>query len=76
MGCELAWWERQLLRNRFTFWAGSWICLIIGVTHRQVRHGYDTLMIRLWPYGRWPGEWKDMFARRDGWAGQKEKGER
>lgn len=55
------WWERQVTRNRFTLWAGSWLAV---VWYRKIARLYDELMLRCWPYDRWPREWKDLFFRR------------
>lgn len=50
------WWDRQLCRNSLTLWAGSWICY----GWAGGRGLYDDAMIRFWPYGLFPGEWKDL----------------
>ncbi len=48
------------MRRRFSWrlWVGSWVAL---GRYRVVRL-YDTLMIRFWPYGIFPGEWKDLVS--------------
>jgi hypothetical protein len=48
-----------MCRNHFTFWVGSWLAYL---WHRVVVKWYDGLMIRFWPYGRWPREWRDLFT--------------
>lgn len=57
---KLTRYERLLTRNRYTLWAGSWLA-VIGSHLGGI---YDELMLRLWPYDRYPHEWKSLFRRR------------
>lgn len=55
---RIPWHVRLMCLNRWTFWAGAWL----GVGHMKLIGCYDTLMLRFWPYDRWPGEWKDLVS--------------
>ena len=50
------------MRRHFSWrlWAWSWIAMWIGVGRYRAYRLYDALMIRFWPYGVFPGEWKDL----------------
>lgn len=54
-------WDRLMCSNRLTLWAGSWVTYL---WHRRVLGVYDDLMIKLWPYDRWPEEWRSVLRRK------------
>lgn len=58
---ELTWWQRWMCRNRYTLWLGSWL----GVARCRWQRLYDDVMIRVWPYDRFPKEWRSLFERKD-----------
>ena len=53
---EPTWWDRQVCRTSFTMWAWSWVAL----GRSKVYGLYDSAMLHCWPYGLFPGEWKDL----------------
>lgn len=62
---KLSWRDRLLLCNSFTFWAGANLIYVwCRFVRDPYRRAYDGLMIRFWPYDRWPEEWRSLLRRR------------
>lgn len=58
-GLVLTRWQRFVIFNPFMARLGYWI---LCIDHKRMR-AYDELMIRFWPYERYPREWHDLFSR-------------
>lgn len=53
---------RRLRYFSVSLWLESWWML----ARRRFYWAYDAVMIKFWPYDRWPNEWKDVFGRKSG----------